>query len=554
MNTNCKNIIFNKGIFSKLFCFFILSFFVASTYAIEVNRREIESTSNETIVFENYNGPHSKVDTLEQIQSIGSNLAKDFNIEVQSNYGNSDRYYVIHAVDKNETEKLDADIFIIGKDSAVDHVRNLRHIIASYLQTAYKYEYKDAYTLATFVTVYNAVYRSKMNYFTEKYKSVVTKNLNSENVGIALSYKEWAGKTQIVIPLSDLSGGLSSIDTSVISDKKVVESMQEEDDKGIDERKNLVDLKEREAEKAQEKAQDAQKTVTKEEEKLKEEKKVLAEKQKDSNEAQKKADDSAKKADQAEQKAKSEPENKQAQKDAQVAKQKADDDKQKADEAKKDEIAQQEKVDKQEESVNEAKEVAQEQQEKADKKQNEAQKERTEIAKDQKEVIKNDIAEETNSTYALKLVDQKNLYSALVKINKSTGKELKTSPVKVIHNRTVFRDGTEFIAIAGETSKTGAVKLVKLDKDNLEIISESKETIADKSVLVQSGSDFYCIINEKSKYYVGKFNSQLECLAKSFVEVNPATPIFIAQEGIFVTDSSNKVILIDTAKLQLVIK
>ena len=83
--------------------------------------------------------------------------------------------------------------------------------------------------------------------FQEKYKKVVTNNLSSEKAGIALSYKDWPGKTQIVIPLNDIKGGLSTVDTSVISDKQVVQSMQGEDDKGVESRKEMVDIKEREA-------------------------------------------------------------------------------------------------------------------------------------------------------------------------------------------------------------------------------------------------------------------------------------------------------------------
>ena len=78
-----------------------------------------------------------------------------------------------------------------------------------------------------------------MDTFRNKYKDAVTKNLSADKAGLALSYRDWPGKSQIVIPLSDAAnGGLSTIDTSIISDKQVVQSMREKDGKGIDERKN----------------------------------------------------------------------------------------------------------------------------------------------------------------------------------------------------------------------------------------------------------------------------------------------------------------------------
>ena len=545
-----KNSLIKADVFiKKLVLTSVLIFSASAVFSVEVDENEIKSTSNQTIVFENYNGPHAKVDTLEQIRSIGSDLADGFNKDVPFSKGNADRYYVIHAIDSSEQGKLDADIFIIGKNSGVDHIRNLRHIIASYLSKDYGYEYDDAYTIATFATVYNAVYRNNIEYFKGKYKNDVLKNLDADKAGLALSYKQWAGSTQIVIPLADLNGGLSTIDTSVISDKKVVESMQEEDDKGIDQRKNMVDIKEREAEQASQKAQEAQKTATKEEEKLKEEKNILEQKKETAEQKKQAAQESQKKADEAAKQAQENPGDRQAQKQAEQAQKEAEQSAKEAEQAQKEADEQQETVEKQQETVNEAKNTAETEQAKADKKQTEAGNERNQIAKDQKEVITQQVLEETTAAYALKLVDTKNLYSAIVKINRLTGEELKTSPVTVIRNRTVYRDGTNFIAIAGETNKNGAVRLVQIDKDNLEIISESHEVIADNSVLIQAGSDYYCVINDNGKSYVGKFNSNLECTVKSSVEVNPATPIFISAEGFFVTDKSNKIITLNPSDL-----
>ncbi|MCR5613921.1 P83/100 family protein [Treponema sp.] len=538
-----------KKILGATIFFFTASLFV---FAEGVNESEIRSVSNQTIVFENYTGPHTKVDTLDQIKEIGTSLASGIDKTKSGTAGSSNRYYVIHSVTSDGTDLLDADIFIIGKDSSVDHIRNLRHIIASYLSSAYGYKYDDAYTIATFVTVYNAVYRGNVDYFSKKYKKAVVNNLTSDKAGLAISYKEWAGASQIVIPLSDIDGGLSTIDTSVISDKKVVESMQEEDDKGIDQRKNMVDIKEREADSSQSKAQDAQKKATKEETQLKEEKKDLKEKQEEADQKTKTAEESQKKADEAKKKAEENPGDKKLQEEAKQAQKKADEDKKAAAESTSKVEEQQKKVEEQQKKVDESKKTAQKEQEKADKKQSEAQSERTQIAKDQKEVIAKEIAEETNAVYALKLVDEKNLYSAIVKVNRETNEELKTSPVKVIRNRTAYRDGSNFIAIAGQTGNTAAVKLVQIDKDSLEIVGESEEQIAENSVLIQNGSEYCCVINDKGKYYVGKFNSKLECTVKSPVEVNPATPIFVGPEGFFVTTKANKAVLLKASDLTAV--
>ena len=207
----------------KKLVFFVAAVFFAGTAffasALEVDRAELQSAGANSVVFINYTGPHQIINTVEQIRSIGSGLGGSIsaNSARESRAGQASRYYVIHAVDPSTTEKLDADILILGEQAIVDHIDNLRRIIAAYLESAYGYSRKDSQTLAVFVTVYNAVYRGKLDVFKQKYKTVVTKNLTADKAGLALNYAEWPGKTQIVIPLSDVrSGGLSAVDTSVI--------------------------------------------------------------------------------------------------------------------------------------------------------------------------------------------------------------------------------------------------------------------------------------------------------------------------------------------------
>ncbi|MDE5776878.1 MAG: hypothetical protein K2H67_08395, partial [Treponemataceae bacterium] len=261
------------------------AFFAAtSIFAIGVDEDEIRSV-NQTIVFENYTGPHATVDTLDQIKQIGRGLGNAIasDLDSQRTTGNTAKYYVIHAIDSSVAEKLDADILVLGANASVDHIRNLRHIIAGYLSAAYNYSESDAQTIATFVTVYNAVYRQNMEAFRSKYKDIVTSNLTASRAGLSTRYSEWPGNSQIVIPISDISGGLSTVDTSVISDREVINSMQEDDDKNIDARKDMVDIKEREAENANEKAQESQKAAT-------EEQRKAIEAQKQADQAQKQAD------------------------------------------------------------------------------------------------------------------------------------------------------------------------------------------------------------------------------------------------------------------------
>lgn len=524
-----------------------------SLFALEVNKSELEGVKNETIEFINYTGPHKVIDSADAIRGIGKDLGSVISKSpsASSKAGTATKYFVIHAVDPNQKDKLDADILFIGADATVDHIKNLRRIISSYLSSAYGYSTSDADTLAVFITVYNAVYRGKLSDFEAKYKSVVVKNLTSENCGLSISYKDWPGKSQIVIPLYDVqNGGLSTVDTSVISDKKVVESMKEDDDKNIESRKEMVDIKEREADEAQQKADKAQKTADEEKKKLEDEKAKTQDAQKKADDAQKKADDSKKEAEEKQKAAEQNPQDIEAQKEAEEAAQQAEKDQKEAEQAKQDADDQQKKQDEQQQKADEAQSKADESQSRADQKSEEAQNERKEIAKDQDSVQKKE-AEQAKmpAEFGIVLTDEKAMLSRLVKFNTKNGEIIKNSPVTVIRDRTIFKEGENYLAIAGENSGNGSINLVLIDSDKMEIVSQSEQNIAADSVLVQDGSDYYCVIEENGKYKLGKFGSDLSLKLKSTVEVKSCTPITITSSGIVITDSKGTLKLLSPSDL-----
>lgn len=498
-----------KRIIGFLFAAILLSI---STFALEVDEPELRGTSTEQIEFINYTGPHKVIDSIAAIKAIGSTMGETIVPGQPSTVGNRQKYFVVHAIDPSETSKLDADILFIGENATVDHIINLRRIISAYLSAAYKYSEKDADTLAVFITVYNAVYRGKYDVFSSKYKNVVMKNLSQNNCGLSTTYKEWPGRSEIVIPLFDVNGGLSTVDTSVISDTTVVESMKEDEDKNVDPRKDMVDLKEREAEEASDKAQEAQKKAV-------EEQKKLTETQKEAEEARKEAEENP-----------------------------TEENIKKAEEK-------EEEVKEQEKKTEEAKEEAKEQQEIADKKQNEAQEERKEIAKDQKEVQdKQAEIAKMGSEYGIILSDEANMLSRLVKFNVEDGTIIKKSPVTEIRNRTVYKTGNQYMAVAGENTGNGTIKLVLLDDNNMEIVSESNETLAEDSVLVQEGEAYYCVIQDGNNWVVAKYNSSLVMQLKSPVAVKSSTPITITDSGLVVTAKNGQLRLLSKADLTSITK
>ncbi|AGT45207.1 hypothetical protein J2Z29_002787 [Treponema pedis] len=553
-----------------VFCLFLTAVFSAAA-AIEVDRPEIDTVKNRVIEFINYTGEHDTVDSVETIRAIGSALGPAVR---QGRAGDTEKYAVIHCVDPAVKTGFDADIFIIGKNAGVDHINNLRLMIAGYLSAAYGYSQKDAATIAHFVTVYNAVYRSNFSYFKEKYKQVVLNNLTAEKAGIALRYDQWPGQTQIVIPLTDqkYSGTLSSVDTSSISDKNVVEKMRESDDKEIAARKDMVDLKERESGEAEKRAEEIKKEAA---EKKKEaatqqkeadkQKKEAATQQKEADKKQKEADKKQKEADSAKAKAektgdekdKAAADKKQA--EADKAKEQADKKQAEADKAKEQADKEQAEADKAKDEADKKADEAKDEQEMADKKADEAQEDRKDIASDTQKIVEEKKAEKKAEGdaaiasaipgYGLKVVDEAKLLSELVLLDLKTENELKTSSIATIRGRSLYVVGKNLLAIAGTESGNGVIALVLIDSKSLEIVKQSGENIAADSVLIKNGDDYYAVINNGGKYNLGRYNDKLELQAKSAIQVLPYTPVTIGDKGLLVQDSSGAVRLLKLTDL-----
>jgi len=262
----------------------------AGVFAIDVNKGELESAQKDSVQFENYGGPHAVIESADAITGIGRALGEEVAADVENPLSVQPhaKYSLYHVVGSPEENGLDADILFLNANAGVDHINNLRRIITGFLMAAYGYSKEDSETLAVFITVYNAVYRGQLSAFTPKYKNAVLTYLTEESVGLSTNWEEWAGKTQIVIPLGSIAEGTATIETSEISDDKVIEALRNDEGKNLDVREKLTDIKEKEADNASEKAKTAQKEAAQE---RKEGKKAEAEKSaKTASEQQKIAD------------------------------------------------------------------------------------------------------------------------------------------------------------------------------------------------------------------------------------------------------------------------
>jgi len=468
----------------------------------EVNRDELGTPAD--LEFVNYVGPHATIDTLAQIREIGYGLGVIIRGGA-SQAGAAGRYFVIHSVSDPDGNKLDADIFGLGPDVAVDHIRNLRLIIQGYMEAAYGYSESDAALLSRYVTIYNAVYRGDINYFGSRYKDPVMGNITQERAGLAIRYDEWPGQTLMLIPLGSGGGPLSAVDTGTLSDDRVVEQLRQEPDMSIGDRQEMVDLMERQADEAEQQAAAIRETISQEEQAIPAEREAAQQQVQQAQEEQRQIEEVR------QQPGMDQPEIQQAldQRQEEVQQQE-----QEATQAL-------EELDQREEALEDMRQEAEDLETFAEERREDAQEERQQIAEDQQSIIEQPVvaAVAADGILGISLLNPASTLGYLVMIDNS-GRVIRQSDLNTVNPRTVTMIGARIFAIAGTTQGTGAIRLVEIDPVSLAMMRQGNDDIAQGSLLWLRGQDLYAITSTGGVLNMARFNSDMVLQARSSIEVH----------------------------------
>jgi hypothetical protein len=501
--------------------FFVLAIFVIAPAVFgQVNQEELGNLG--PVEFINYEGPYTRIETRAQIRAIGYSVGVMVR-NGQNSAGGSGRYFVIHSVSAADGPKLDADIFGLGVDVGVDHIRNLRVIVQGYLEAAYEYSERDAALLAEYITIYNAVYRGDIKYFESRYKKAVMDNVTQEKAGLSIRYDEWPGRTLIVIPLGAVSTPLNSIDTTSISDSRVTEQLRQEPDRSVDSRKDMVELKERQSGEAEQQAAVQREAIQEEEARVAEQRQQAAqERQQAVQERQQAVQEQQQIAEERQQPGADQQALDQRQQEAEQREQAAEQKEQAA------EQKQQEAEQKQQE-LEQQKEEAEQTQQYAEQKAEEAQQDRQGIAQDQQVLINQETAPPPpDGVLGASIITPTASLGRVVKVNPDNGQEVKRSVLNTVNARSVTLVDGRIIAIAGENRGNGAIRLVEIAADTLEMAKQGDDDIAPNSLLWADGGDLYAITTSGGNLYLTRFNTDLVRQARSSVTVHPFAAVTFA--------------------------
>jgi hypothetical protein len=424
---------------------------------------------------------------------------------------------VIHSVSDPEGDRLDADIFGLGVDAGVDHIRNLRLIIQGYLESVYSYSEGDASLLAEYITIYNAVFRGNWGYFGGRYKTAVIQYVDREKAGLSVRFDEWPGRTHMLIPLNlGRSGSLSAIDTSSLTRPEVIDEMRSRDDMGLDSRKDMVDIKEREAEEAAERAA-AERRAAGEAEKQAAQARSEAAAERESiarDREQAREDAAAGRTTPAEQRRTGE---QLAEREEAAARKEAEADQKEA------EAAEQRREAEKDERL-------------AEQKSEEAYQERQDIARDQQVLIARQDGRDqpaarsgTQTAFiTVRITAGDSALGRLVRIDSATAGELSSGNLDTVNARSLVQVGSRIIAMAGENRGSAVVRLVEINQETLEIARRSDSDIHPQSLIWQNGGGLYAIAVQDGRNYLARFNANtLAAESRSAIPVHPwGTPVF----------------------------
>jgi hypothetical protein len=521
----------------------ILVLFISLLITLPITAQGVhveELRSVEPVEFEDYKGPNKVVNTHAEITGIGKNLTKGLQNQAGQKiekYSWLGLYTIIHAVDPN-SQKLNADIFIIEQGATVDTIYNVRRILSGYLQASYGYSYNEAFILAKFITYYNAVYRSDIKYFETKYSPKVLSYLSEKTVGLSKTYKEWPGKTQIIIPLAK---GNNAPDTSNITDKKVISKLREtEPDRGVADRKKIVEIKKDDLQKDQKElkkktaeAVKTEKEIQKKEQKI-EQKKAAVEKISDPEKKEEAKKELAKELVKEQQSLETQKKDLSVKKDEIKQDQKAIDEKKTEIKQDEKEISEDEKLNKLEKDPKQAVKQLQDVE--------------TELKQTQAELKKEKDSIMQDKLYYLKVKEwqiEGHYDNDMVIIDPRTRKVVVRSPVQRIDCNKYLLNEKGVVVIIHNDSNPKEHNLALLDKDNLTLIKKGSDDVFWRSFIEDRDGFIYVIIFRDESYYLGRFTYDLQLDKVSTVKMDRDSFVSFFEDAIFINRSDKNIIVLN---------
>ena len=123
------------------------------------------------------------------------------------------------------------------------------------------------------------------------------------------------------------------------------------------------------------------------------------------------------------------------------------------------------------------------------------------------------------------------------------------SPLATINARTLFFLGDRIIAVAGENRGNGAIRLVEISGDTLEMTKQGDDDIHPGSLLWINGGSLYAITVSGGQLYLDRFNDQLVKQAQSHVTVHPNATVLFQGNNVLTQRGDGSPVILNPADL-----
>lgn len=509
----------------SLFCL-LLSY--SSLFAQEKAKLgESEIRDSEKIKFTNRSNARAAENVKRQNDQIGRKLSEM--IEAEPNAVHEYKDVSVRRIYADKNGQFGGDIISLDSDSGFGHINSIYRILASYIQNSFGYQEDRADIIALYVLYYNAMHRSEKSYFKTKYSEKLVDNLKVNSTGIGKTFKDWPGRTQIVIPLEGNVLKENEIDITL-------DELGNEVNKIIDEKKNGQEEKKKFAEVVKEKIIEEKKLLEekKEELKVKEEKIALRDADKKNPPEIKKEVIEPKKEVVESKKAEIKPETpKEVVKTNPVEPVKTEPQKP---------VAKETAVVKNEKPVERAPEIKKEPTV-------ETKKLEKELAVVKQELAKKIEVENKKKEFSPNVIDGKIVFLKVVKYDTSEGHfnseihlidpEKDDAVLKSDFNKICSRQFKEFggniVVVGFKDGHKDEHQLYLINKKDLKENGKSTSNVFSRTVIEIIGDELYAFEFEKGAYYISKFDKGLRRLIRSDRDINPDSNLTFYGKKIYVT-------------------
>lgn len=532
----------------NIILFFVYIIFTKLLMSQENPKIAEEAIKGDPIQFINRNNRVVDLKTQQQQINLGSEIAKALtkNNVVNRNNITTKRFF------DPKLENYGADVIILNEKANYGHINAIERILIGYLQTAFEYKFNQAKTLSEMIVYYNARLRQNQKIIEESYAKDVLENIELKKAGIDRHYKNWAGKTQLLIPLRKniVRPEQTDLDRKEIQDiiekDKTIPEQKKEELKKIDEERKKEDAK---------KIEEKEKEIIKKEDEIKKQEEKI---KKEETNIQKQLQDTNKKLEEL----RKDPEKNKEQIKEEEKKVQELQEQQKKVEEKKEEIKKQEQIVQEEKKQVEEQKKQQEQDtsRKEEQKQQETdkqtvskieqlEKEKEELKKElekKEQVSENVINEKIVFLKVLRFVEGGHYNNELWLVDPNKDDTLFRGSFTNICSRTfltVEKIGIFVIGYEGSSHSQTPHYLYLLDAEKLNVKAKSKEQIMFNAFLIYKDNKIYTIEQINDQYYLARFNEKLELDARSSNPIHPHSEITFYKDKIYLTgtEKSNQI-------------